>query len=239
MTSLFDRFRAAGPIASEDLGAYLAESRGLERDYLREVLRSRRAAWRSAAAAAAIAFFSLVVTGIQIRESAKPVAPFILRVDKATGQTDVVSVMKSREDSYGTIVDQYWLSQYVQHRESYDYQTIQADYNATGLMSAPNVATEYRHVFEGDNARDKVLTDKARILVDMETPPVLNPGTSTATVRFKTVLHWRTNRPDEVRHWVATVAYSYVNSAMKPQDRLINPLGFQIQSYRVDPELAG
>jgi type IV secretion system protein VirB8 len=238
MTSLLDRFRAAGPIASEDLGAYLAESRGLERDYLREVLRSRRAAWRAAATAASIAFVSLAVTGIQIKESAKPVPPFILRVDNATGQTDVLSVMKTREDSYGDIVDRYWLSQYVLHRESYDYQTIQVDYNATGLMSTAEVAADYRHTFEGDTARDKVLSDKARILVDMETPPVLNQGTSTATVRFKTVLHWQNSRPDEVRHWVATVAYRYVNSAMKPQDRLINPLGFQVQSYRVDPELA-
>ncbi|WP_217469165.1 virB8 family protein [Paraburkholderia ultramafica] len=236
--SPLDLLKRPGAVRTEELGAYLAESRGLERDFLREVLRSRRNAWRVAIAAAVFGFASLMTLTLQIEESSKPVPPFILRVDNTTGQTDVVSVMKTRQDSYGDVVDRYWLSQYTMHRESYDYQTIQADYNATGLMSAPDVAAEYRHVFEGDNARDKILGDRGRILVEMESPPVLNPGTSTASARFTTVLHWKNNRPDEVRHWIATIAYSYVQSPMKPQDRLINPLGFQVQSYRVDPELA-
>jgi type IV secretion system protein VirB8 len=228
-----------GAVKSEDFAAYLVESRGLERDFIREVLRSRRAAWRTAAGAGVFGIVALAVLGVQIHESSQPVPPFILRVDNATGQTDVLSVMKTRQDSYGEVIDQFWLNQYVLHRESYDYQTIQADYNATGLMSAPDVAAEYHHVFEGDQARDKVLADRARILVETESPPVVNAATSTATARFTTVVHWKSNKPDEVRHWIATIAYRYVNSPMKPQDRLINPLGFQVMSYRVDPELRG
>ncbi|MDD2859576.1 MAG: type IV secretion system protein [Acidiphilium sp.] len=235
--SLLDRFRGTQGVKSEDVQSYLEESRGLERSYLREVLRSRRNAWLVAGGATLGAFFCLAVLAVQIKESSQPVPPFILSVDKSTGEVGVVSVMKEHKESYGEITDQYWVAQYVIHRESYDWQTIQADYDATGLMSAPDVAADYEKIFQGDNARDKTLANKARITVTLEAPPLVDPSTSTATARFTTTLHWRNGQPDTVKHWIATIAYRYVDSPMKPRDRLINPLGFQVTSYRLDPEL--
>lgn len=236
--SIADKLRRSKGVKTAELTEFLAESKGLERNFMREVLLSRKNAWLVAAVAGFLAFAALMVLAVHIKESSRPVPPFILRVDNATGAVDAVSVMKEHQDSYGEIVDQYWLNQYVLHRESYDFQTIQTDYEATGLMSTSDVAADYHKVFEGDQARDKVLADKARVLVKMESAPVVNPTNSTAVARFTTVVHWHNNRPDEVRHWIATIAYSYVAAPMRPQDRLVNSLGFQVTSYRVDPELA-
>ena len=41
---------------------------------------------------------------------------------------------------------------------------------------------------------------------------------------------------DTPRYWIATIGYSYVNAPISTQDRRINPLGFQVYSYRIDPE---
>ncbi|KND60585.1 Inner membrane protein forms channel for type IV secretion of T-DNA complex, VirB8 [Candidatus Burkholderia verschuerenii] len=235
--NIADRFRRSSGVKTAEMTEYLTEVKGLERNFIREVLRSRKNAWMVAGLAAFLAFVALMVLAVYMKESSRPVPPFILRVDNATGAVDAVSVMKEHQDSYGEVVDQYWLNQYVLHRESYDYQTIQTDYDATGLMSTSDVAVDYHKVFEGDQARDKVLADKARVLVNMESAPVINTTNSTAVARFTTIVHWRNNRPDEVRHWIATIAYAYVDAPMKPQDRLVNPLGFQVTSYRVDPEL--
>lgn len=235
--NIADRFQHFRGVKASNITEYLTEVKGLERDFIREVLRSRKNAWIVAGLAAFLGFVALIVLAVHMKESSRPVPPFILRVDNTTGAVDAVSVMKEHQDSYGEVVDQYWLNQYVLHRENYDYQTIQTDYDATGLMSTSDVAADYRKVFEGDQARDKMLADKARILVKLESVPVINTTNSTAVARFTTVVHWRNNRPDEVHHWIATIAYAYVDAAMKPQDRLINPLGFQVTSYRVDPEL--
>lgn len=234
---LTDAFSRKEAIKSEELTKYLEESRGLERNFLREVLRSRRNAWVVTGITSCLAFCALMVTIVLIKTSAQPVPPFILRVDNATGAVDVLSVMRERQDSYGETVDQYWITAYIRHRENYDYETIQADYNAVGLMSTEQVAMIYHKVFEGDKGRDKVLSDKARILVQLDSAPIVNNETNTATARFRTIVHWRNNRVDEVRNWVATIAFKYVNAPMRSQDRLINPLGFQVTSYRVDPEL--
>jgi type IV secretion system protein VirB8 len=39
-----------------------------------------------------------------------------------------------------------------------------------------------------------------------------------------------------VSHWMATVAYDYVSAPLSDADRLINPLGFSVRDYRIDPE---
>jgi type IV secretion system protein VirB8 len=106
-------------------------------------------------------------------------------------------------------------------------------------MSTPEVATEYHKMFEGDQARQKTLADKTWIVVNLASPPLIDTSTSTATARFTTTARYHNNRPDELRHWIATVAYSYANVPMHPQDRLINPLGFQVTSWRVQPDFAG
>jgi type IV secretion system protein VirB8 len=235
--SVLDRFRRSEPVKSGDVQTYLEESKGLERSFLREVLRSRRNAWIVAGLAGFFGFLCLTVLLVNIKESSKPIPPFVLRVDNATGEVSAVSVMKDHQQSYGEVIDQYWVTQYVRHRESYDWNTIQADYDDTGLMSAPDVAAEYQQMFAGPQARDKTLADRARITVHLEAPPLVDPKTSTATARFTTTLHWRNGQPDEVHHWIATIAYRYVDSPMKPRERLANPLGFQVTSYRLDPEL--
>ena len=37
--------------------------------------------------------------------------------------------------------------------------------------------------------------------------------------------------------WIATIAFTYTHAPMSEPDRLRNPLGFQVTSYRADPEV--
>jgi type IV secretion system protein VirB8 len=37
--------------------------------------------------------------------------------------------------------------------------------------------------------------------------------------------------------WIATIAFAYTKAPMAEADRLRNPLGFQVISYRSDPEV--
>ena len=37
--------------------------------------------------------------------------------------------------------------------------------------------------------------------------------------------------------WIATIAFAYTRAPMSEADRLRNPLGFQVTSYRADPEV--
>jgi type IV secretion system protein VirB8 len=218
-----------------DLDRYLEESRGLERDYLDELVRSRRAAWRVAALAGALVVIALgtLVALLPL----KRVEAFVLRVDNATGNAEVMTSLRDGQATYGEVVDRYFVNKYVQNRETYDYDTLQTAYDTTVVMSAPDVQRDYAAPFDGPNGRDKILSNYTRIVVKVRS---ITPGTSknTALVRFKTVRQ-SAGLPEAEENLVATIGFRYVGAAMREADRLVNPLGFQVTSYRVDPEVVG
>lgn len=219
-------------VRKQELNNYLQEVRGLERDFIHELQRSKRNAWRFTAFLGVIALAG-TAAGYAGLSQPSP-TPLVLRVDSATGAVDQVTVMREHEQSYGEIVDRYWLNQYVLNRESYDYDTIQLAYDTTALMSAPDVQQEYYELFEGSNARDRVLSDRSRIVVTVNS--IQPNGRGQATVRFTTQQVNRNGTREPEEHKIATIGYTYVSAPMRASDRLINPLGFQVTSYRWDPE---
>ncbi|HTP25594.1 MAG TPA: type IV secretion system protein [Anaeromyxobacteraceae bacterium] len=221
---------------STELDRYLEESRGLERDYLDELCRSKRMAWRVAAAAGVLVALALLALVALL--PLKRVEAFVVRVDNATGSVDIVKSLQEGDASYGEVVDKYWVNQYLLNRESYDWQTLQTAYDTTVLLSSPEVQREYRALFDGPSARDKVFSDKKRVVVRVRS---ITPGTGahTALARFTRREETAGGAPALEQNLLATVGFRYVGGAMREEDRLINPLGFQVTSFRVDPEVVG
>jgi type IV secretion system protein VirB8 len=56
-----------------------------------------------------------------------------------------------------------------------------------------------------------------------------------ASVRFHRTL--RQGLQTTESDWIATIAFAYAKAPMAEADRLRNPLGFQVASYRADPEV--
>ncbi|EJF89659.1 hypothetical protein ME1_00429 [Bartonella vinsonii subsp. arupensis OK-94-513] len=227
------RKKQAKPVKAEQLNSYYEESRGLERDLISEFIRSRRTAWRVAGVVGIFGLFGMMCGVVGFSQPAP--TPLVLRVDNTTGAVDVISVMREHETSYGEVVDRYWLNQYVLNRETYDYDTIQLNYDTAALLSAPTVQQEFYKIYEGEDARDKVLSNKARITVKVRS--IQPNGRGQATVRFTTQQHDTTGAVGPKQHQIATIGYTYVGAPMKSSDRLLNPLGFQVTSYRTDPEI--
>jgi type IV secretion system protein VirB8 len=217
----------------EAFRTYLEESKGLERDFLEEQIRSKALAWRLALGSWGL--LALALLGYAQLLPLKKVEPYVVRVDNATGAVDIVTVLREAPQSYGEVVDKYWLNKYVLNRESYDWQTLQASYDTAVLLSSEAVQREIAALFDGPKARDKVLGERVRYVVKVRS---ITPSKDTAVVRFV-----RTRRvegaEDADESLVATIGFQYVPAPMKEEDRLVNPLGFQVTSYRVDPESAG
>ncbi|WP_317993952.1 type IV secrection system protein TrwG [Bartonella gliris] len=227
------RKKQAKPVKAEQLNSYYEESRGLERELINEFIRSRKTAWRVATVVGIFGLFGMMCGVVGFSQPAP--TPLVLRVDNTTGAVDVISVMREHETSYGEVVDRYWLNQYVLNRETYDYDTIQLNYDTAALLSAPTVQQEFYKIYEGENARDQVLSNKARITVKVRS--IQPNGQGQATVRFTTQQYDSNGTVGPKQHQIATIGYTYVGAPMKSSDRLLNPLGFQVTSYRADPEI--
>lgn len=219
-------------VKSTDFKTYLSETRGLERDFLKELVRSKKRAWIVTYLMFVLAVLSIGAGIAGLSQETPP--PLILRVDNATGAVDMLTTMREHEASYGDIVDDYWVNRYVISRENYDYNAIQQNYDAVALLSAPNIQKEYYARFQGPQALDKTLSNRGRIIVHVKS--IQLSGKGQATVRFTTQLVYQDRQPEPAENKIATIAYTYLNSPMNLTDRRINPLGFQVTSYQVDLE---
>ncbi|WP_278976989.1 virB8 family protein [Oligella urethralis] len=213
---------------------FIQEAKEFERTRIDSIKRSNKIAWRITAAAVAISVMS--VGAVMMLSPLKTVEPFLLRVDNNTGAVDMVTMLKESETSYGEVTDKYWLGQYIKHREGYDWWTVQSNYDASMLLSGPNEQKIIGDFFASPAAPYKVFKELYR--VDIKILSISWVG-DVAQVRFeKKVVSLNESQatPAQPQRLIATIGYQYLNSPQQQADRLINPLGFQVMSYRVDPE---
>lgn len=170
----------------------------------------------------------------------KTTEPFVIEVDQATGMTQVISIANTAEIPYSEMMDKYWLSQYVLSRETYDWRTLENDYIKTRELSMPNIFEPYANQFgQKDDSIERQLGDKKRFLVELQS--VIPNGNGIATVRFvKKMIDTQTNAIQHQSAWTATIGYEYYpDFKVEEAKRLINPFGFKVTTYRVDPDIGG
>lgn len=224
------------PLNEKDQAAIFDDALDFEASKSMMAAKSEHRAWTITKVACGLTGLSWIA--LVLLMPLKTVEPYIAMVDKNTGQSQLLTVIDSNTLSEQTALNEYWIANYLRWREVYDWYTLQNDYDMTLLFSMPNVAQEYAKIFDGDDA----LNDKwgKRIKANIKIISIVNNDEAQiATVRFeKTIKNVDDKNHGKTTVWVATLGYQY-----QPQDelteaeRLKNPLGFKVTSYRVDPEL--
>lgn len=198
-------------------------------------LKSEKRAWNITKGSCVLTFMSW--TALVLLMPLKTVEPYLALTDSSTGRTELVTVLNSETISEAEALSDFWIANYIRWREVYDWYTLQNDYNMTVLFSTPQVANEYATIFDGENN----IVDKwgKRVKASVKILSIVNSEEdSIATVRFqKTIQNIDDSTAAKPTNWVATLGYEYVNDELSETERLKNPLGFKITSYRVDPEI--
>ena len=215
--------------------AFIEGAKAFEKSEIDRVRRNSKIAWR-------ISGFCLLLVGLMAGAIAgltplKEVTPFVVRVDNNTGMTDIVTTVKKKEESYGEVLDKFFLGQYIRNREGYDYQIIQDTYDATMLLSSPAVQGEYSKIYHNNpNAPHLKLRGEYKVVAKINAITFIG---KTAQIRFEKQMIPVTGDLDKVippQKMIATIGYEYTDKPFSEKDRAVNPLGFQVTSYRVDPE---
>jgi type IV secretory pathway component VirB8 len=117
------------------------------------VEKSEQRAWRVVTVLAIC--IVLLAVAIALMLPLKENTPYVIRVDNTTGVPDIVTAMDTKGVSFDEVMDKYWLAQYVRAHETYDWYTLQKDYDTVGLLSTARVGQEYAALFDGKGALDK------------------------------------------------------------------------------------
>ncbi len=227
---------------------YFAEARGWDADISVRIKQSEKRAWRCCFLFTLIAVLQGI--GLVCLLPLKTIEPFVIRVDNNTGLVDVVSTLASQgeiKQQAQELMDKYWLGQYLRHREHYQWETRRYDRTLVGLMSAEPIQQEYALLTDpksnskapvneyGENAQVNIHINAISFIGHDD---VKGEHRTTALVRYNKQIK-RIGETHPLTHWVATITFVYRNSPMKLEDRRLNPLGFQVVSYRNDQATGG
>ncbi|WCE04608.1 type IV secretion system protein [Pseudoxanthomonas sp. JBR18] len=212
--------------------------------------RSERRAWQ--VATGAIMLSLVLAAGYFVLLPLKEKTPFIVLADPYTGNVQASRLVGDVMDKRLTMneaINRANVDRYVLARESYD-----ADLTFTPLggwrhvyaTSSSAVAASYRALFSKNNpaspintmGRQSAIRVKILSTVLVRTPD--GRGYRGATVRFQRFQYDKKNGMTQpLDNKLATIDYEY-NPGLKfeDQDRVINPMGFQVTSYRLDDDAA-
>ena len=216
-----------------DLDRYFAEAKRWDHDRLRAAERSRRLAWTAAAVLAALA--SAAVAAVAALAPLKSVEPYVVRVDRTTGAVEVMSGLSGRKDlTYEEAVTKSFLATYVRARETWLPAAAEANFRQAAIMSTPQEQQRWAAVFRPSNPGSPQVAYGPSSEVQVQIRAISFVAPNVANVRFhRTVMQGGQVQESD---WIATLAFAYAKAPMSEADRLRNPLGFQVSSYRADPE---
>lgn len=203
------------------------------------VEKSNRRAWFIAFVAIFISIISIIA--VCLLTPLKSVEPYVIRVDNTTGMVDVISsVNKTEFISDNEALDKYFTTTYVKLREGYYYNMLQQDYIKTQILSSPEVSADYMKIYEGTNSRVEILKNKTEIDIEISSVTLnYSNGMNTATIRFNEIYKDAQSRTViNKKAKIVTMAYDYSPQTLtNEQERLENPLGFKVLTYRIDDEV--
>ncbi|HVQ08887.1 MAG TPA: type IV secretion system protein [Allosphingosinicella sp.] len=220
--------------AREALDAYYVEAGSWAEDRQDELRKSRRTAWTIALIASVVAL--LLALALIVLLPLKTVEPYTLLVDRHTGFVQALEPLNPERISGDTALTQSFLSQYVIARESFNVDAIQANYRRVALWSADTARSTYISGQQVSNPESPLARYPRTTLVETIVKSVSPMGPNVAMVRFQTQRRDAGGQVQPPQAWVAVIRYRYSGEPMRMEDRLVNPLGFEVLRYQRNAE---
>lgn len=213
--------------------SYYADAASWSDDVNASLRRSRLTAWRIAAAAVFIA--ALLAIALVLLLPLKTVVPYTITVDRQTGAAQLARGIDLGAQNGNEALTQSALAQYVIARETLDATDLAANYRKVGLWSVAPARSDYLRSMDRSNPTSILngANSATQIATTIKSISLTSP--STALVRFSTDRR-EGDGPVTRNDWAAVLQFGFSGGPLNLQDRLINPLGFQVSHYRRDAE---
>jgi type IV secretion system protein VirB8 len=226
----------ASGVSSGDLKRYFEEARSWDYNRAKKAVAERRLAYGVAAASTAVALATLAW---HVAAPLKSVEPYVIRVNQSSGSVDVISVVKrTKEITADEAVSKYFLSEYVRNRESWVASASNELFKAVAVASTSSEQQKLVAERRAENPSSPAIIYRNGETVGVRVTKVTFINDRVAQLYFTKIVQQPGGINDAKSNWVATINFRYVEKPETEADRLYNPLGFQVVSYRADPEVA-
>lgn len=208
----------------------------MESDAYLLALRRERWARRLALGGVVVGVVGLLSAGLML--PLKHTETVVVVVDKATGDMDRAVKMAPLAPGERDALIQAHLVSYVDDRETYDLADSEIRINEVLKQSEGDAARTLRNLWSSGNKNypPAVYGKAAKIDVTVKRVNILKEGV--AQVMFTKTLRDPRSEGEITRSYSATLGYRFEpEKERRVSDVWLNPLGFEVLSYRVDAEL--
>lgn len=161
--------------------------------------------------------------------SSKSLEPYVIEVEEKSGVPTVVDQSTSKTLTADESVKKYFINQFIQAAAGYDPKTYKLDTEKVRLLSIQNVYTDFRSRI---NARELGVDSK----IEVRIKSIQFPDPSTVQIR---VVRNTTSKVagNTQKDEIITMNFFFTNLTLTTEERLINPLGFQVTNFSITEEL--
>ena len=168
----------------------------------------------------------------------KEVVPYTILVDKQTGYVETARGLDVGALAEDQAVVESMVAQYVLARETFDPADFNQRYDRVTLWSLGAARDDFVAQYQADSPNNVLSQMRPGTVVKVTVKKIELLTKETARVRFET--ERRDAGANPVRSdWQTIVSYRFTGAPMRMEDRLLNPLGFQVLGYRRDSEIPG
>ena len=221
------------PVPPSDRKTYFADAASWSADVNGALRASRnRALW---VAGVAVAVALLEALALAALSPLKTVVPYTITVDRQTGAAQLARGVVLGPLSEREALLQSVLAQYVIARETLDATDLAANYKKVGLWSSSTAKSDYLRSMDRSNPGSVLVGANAATQITTTIKSVALLGPNSALVRFSTDRR-EGDGPVSRSDWAAVIQFAFTGGPLSMEDRLLNPLGFQVTRYRRDAE---
>ncbi len=161
--------------------------------------------------------------------ASKSLEPYVIEVESKTGVPTVVEQMTVQHFTGDQMIRKYFINQFIHAASGYDPKTYKMDAEKVRLFSTPSTYSEFRNRI---NAKEL----GANSSVEVRIKSIQFPDQSTAQIRI--VRQVNMDGYDAVqKDEIITMNFYFANLDLNMEERLINPLGFQVGKYLIAEEI--
>ncbi len=161
--------------------------------------------------------------------ASKSLEPYVIEVERKTGVPVVVEQMSAQQFAADEMIRKYFINQYIHAASAYDPKTYKMDSDKVRLFSTPGVYLEFKNRI---NAKDL----GANSSIEVRIKSVQFPNQNTAQIRLTRQIDMDGFQAT-TKNEIITMNFYFADLNLTLEERLINPLGFQVSKYLISEEI--
>lgn len=173
---------------------------------------------------------------MKIAAGENKIEPFVIEIDSKSGLATTVNPVTVQEYSANVAVLRSLVIQYIRAREEYVYQLYDKNFKTVKVLSDPVVYKGYANLFGSGNPSSPYNLLNKNGTINIMWKSIIFPQANTAQIRISLEIK-DGNGGVRTTDKIILMSFEFKpDDSMSEADRMINPLGFIVNMYKIEDE---